>query len=107
MKTVWRVFSYLKRYPWIAAGTLTCAILGRCLSITAHCLTPKRTCRSSSKRDHSDGIVVLQVLKKATKKIAKSTERLDATLIVRGGFVVLWEFGQWMRQNIGEKQNTT
>ncbi|HJW38353.1 MAG TPA: ABC transporter ATP-binding protein [Candidatus Udaeobacter sp.] len=27
MKTVWRVFSYLKRYPWIAAGTLSCAIL--------------------------------------------------------------------------------
>jgi ABC-type multidrug transport system fused ATPase/permease subunit len=27
MKTVWRVFTYLKRYPWIAAGTLSCAIL--------------------------------------------------------------------------------
>src|SRR5882672_10900390 len=27
MKTVWRVFAYLKRYPWIAAGTLSCAIL--------------------------------------------------------------------------------
>ena len=28
MRTVWRVFAYLKRYPWMAAGTLTCAILG-------------------------------------------------------------------------------
>jgi ABC-type multidrug transport system fused ATPase/permease subunit len=28
MNTVWRVFAYLKRYPWMAAGTLTCAILG-------------------------------------------------------------------------------
>src|SRR5437764_13165834 len=27
MKTVWRVFAYLKRYPWLAAGTLTCAIV--------------------------------------------------------------------------------
>ncbi|HXQ03040.1 MAG TPA: ABC transporter ATP-binding protein [Candidatus Udaeobacter sp.] len=27
MKTVWRVFAYLKRYPWIAAWTLTCAVL--------------------------------------------------------------------------------
>ena len=27
MKTVWRVFVYLKRYPWMAAATLTCAIL--------------------------------------------------------------------------------
>ncbi|MGI9115942.1 MAG: ABC transporter ATP-binding protein [Chthoniobacterales bacterium] len=28
MKTVWRVFVYLKRYPLLAAGTLACAILG-------------------------------------------------------------------------------
>jgi ATP-binding cassette subfamily B protein len=28
MKTVWRVFAYLKRYPRLAAGTLTCAVLG-------------------------------------------------------------------------------
>jgi ABC-type multidrug transport system fused ATPase/permease subunit len=27
MKTIWRVFAYLKRYPWMAAGTLTCAVL--------------------------------------------------------------------------------
>ncbi len=27
MKTVWRVFAYLKRYPWMAAGMLSCAIL--------------------------------------------------------------------------------
>ena len=33
MKTVWRVFAYLKRYPWLAAGTLTCAILGTLLVI--------------------------------------------------------------------------
>src|SRR6266404_9452812 len=28
MKTVWRVFVYLKRYPWLALATLTCAIVG-------------------------------------------------------------------------------
>src|SRR5690349_23918480 len=33
MKTVWRVFVYLKRYPWMAAGTLTCAILGTLMVI--------------------------------------------------------------------------
>jgi len=33
MKTVWRVFSYLKRYPWIAAGTLTCAIMSTLMVI--------------------------------------------------------------------------
>src|SRR2546430_12359173 len=33
MKTVWRVFRYLKRYPWIASGTLTCAILSTLMVI--------------------------------------------------------------------------
>src|SRR5213083_503212 len=33
MKTVWRVFRYLKLYPWIAAGTLTCAILSTLMVI--------------------------------------------------------------------------
>ena len=33
MKTVWRVLRYLKRYPWIAAGTLTCAILSTLMVI--------------------------------------------------------------------------
>src|SRR3984893_152952 len=27
MRTVWRVFAYLKRYPWMATGTLACAVL--------------------------------------------------------------------------------
>jgi ABC-type multidrug transport system fused ATPase/permease subunit len=33
MKTVWRVFAYLKRYPGLAAGTLACAILGTSMVI--------------------------------------------------------------------------
>jgi ATP-binding cassette subfamily B protein len=33
MKTVWRVFAYLKRYPWMAVGTLTCAILSTVMVI--------------------------------------------------------------------------
>jgi ATP-binding cassette, subfamily B, bacterial len=33
MKTVWRVFVYLKRYPWMAAGTLMCAILSTMMVI--------------------------------------------------------------------------
>jgi ATP-binding cassette, subfamily B, bacterial len=28
MNTVPRVFAYLRRYPWLALGTLGCAILG-------------------------------------------------------------------------------
>ncbi len=33
MTTVWRVFAYLKRYPWLAAGTLACAIFGTLMVI--------------------------------------------------------------------------
>ena len=33
MKTVWRVFAYLKRYPFLAAGTLACAIVGTLMVI--------------------------------------------------------------------------
>src|SRR4051795_10980393 len=33
MKTVWRVFAYLKRYPGLGAGTLACAIFGTLMVI--------------------------------------------------------------------------
>jgi ATP-binding cassette subfamily B protein len=33
MKTIWRVFAYLKRYPWMAAGTLACAIMSTVMVI--------------------------------------------------------------------------
>jgi len=33
MKTIWRVFAYLKRYPWMAAGTLSCAVLSTLMVI--------------------------------------------------------------------------
>src|SRR5437762_11932586 len=33
MKTVWRVFGYLKRYPALALGTLGCAVIGTLMVI--------------------------------------------------------------------------
>ena len=39
MKTVWRVFTYLKRYPLLAAGTLTCAVLGTFMVIVFPAVT--------------------------------------------------------------------
>src|SRR5207302_1505637 len=39
MKTVWRVFAYLKRYPWLAAGTLSCAIVGTLMVIVFPAVT--------------------------------------------------------------------
>src|ERR1700682_2934825 len=39
MKTVWRVFAYLKRYPWLATGTLLCAVLGTLMVIVFPAVT--------------------------------------------------------------------
>ena len=39
MRTVWRVFAYLKRYPWLAAGTLACAIFGTLMVIVFPAVT--------------------------------------------------------------------
>jgi ATP-binding cassette, subfamily B, bacterial len=39
MSTIWRVFAYLKRYPWLAAGTLGCAIAGTLLVIVFPAVT--------------------------------------------------------------------
>src|ERR1044072_6616184 len=33
MRTGWRVFAYLKRYPWMGTATLACAILGTLMGI--------------------------------------------------------------------------
>ena len=41
MRTVWRVFAYLKRYPWLAAGTLGCAILGTLMVIVFPAVTKR------------------------------------------------------------------
>ncbi len=41
MKTVWRVFTYLKRYPWLAAGTLACAIAGTLMVIVFPAVTKR------------------------------------------------------------------
>ncbi len=39
MRTVWRVFAYLKRYPWMAAGTLACAVLSTLMIIVFPAVT--------------------------------------------------------------------
>ena len=41
MKTVWRVFAYLKRYPWMATGTLACAIVGTLMVIVFPAVTKR------------------------------------------------------------------
>jgi ATP-binding cassette, subfamily B, bacterial len=39
MKTIWRVFAYLKRYPGLAAGTLACAIASTLMVIVFPAVT--------------------------------------------------------------------
>ena len=39
MGTVWRVFAYLKRYPLLALGTLSCAILGTLMVVVFPAVT--------------------------------------------------------------------
>ena len=41
MKTVWRVFAYLRRYPALAAATLACAILGTLMVIVFPAVTKR------------------------------------------------------------------
>src|SRR5438105_6964504 len=39
MRTVWRVFAYLRRYPWMALGTLGCAVLSTLMVIVFPAVT--------------------------------------------------------------------
>ena len=41
MGTVWRVFAYLKRYPWMATGTLSCAILSTLMVVVFPAVTKR------------------------------------------------------------------
>jgi ABC-type multidrug transport system fused ATPase/permease subunit len=41
MNTVPRVFAYLRRYPWLAAGTLSCAIVGTAMVLVFPAVTKR------------------------------------------------------------------
>jgi ABC-type bacteriocin/lantibiotic exporter with double-glycine peptidase domain len=41
MNTVPRVFAYLRRYPWLAAGTLACAIVGTLMIVIFPAVTKR------------------------------------------------------------------
>ena len=41
MNTVPRVFAYLRRYPWLAVGTLSCAILGTLMVVVFPAVTKR------------------------------------------------------------------
>jgi ATP-binding cassette subfamily B protein len=41
MRIVWRVFAYLKRYPWMALGTLSCAVVGTAMVLVFPAVTKR------------------------------------------------------------------
>ena len=61
MKTVWRVFAYLKRNPWLAAGTLGCAIIGTLMVIVFPAVT-KRIIDDVVRLHHPEKLVPLVLL---------------------------------------------
>jgi ABC-type multidrug transport system fused ATPase/permease subunit len=61
MKTVWRVFGYLKRYPWLATGTLACAIVGTLMVIVFPAVT-KRVIDDVLRAHHPEKLLPLILL---------------------------------------------
>src|SRR2546423_7017014 len=58
MGTVWRVFAYLKRYPWLAVGTLACAIASTLMVIAFPAVT-KRVVDEVIYQHHADRLMPL------------------------------------------------
>src|SRR6202030_3698469 len=61
MKTVWRVFAYVKRYPCLAAGTLGCAIIGTLMVIVFPAVT-KRIIDDVVRLHHPEKLLPLVLL---------------------------------------------
>ena len=76
MKTVWRVFVYLKRYPMLAIATLGCAIVGTLMMIVPPAATK---------------YIVDDVINagSATRGAVADLELCGAHLVAVGAFLVL------------------
>ena len=61
MKTIWRVFAYLKRYPLLATGMLSCAIVGT-LMVLVFPLVTKEVLDVVIRQNHPEKLISLTVL---------------------------------------------
>src|SRR6266404_2420604 len=61
MKTVWRVFAYLKRYPLLATGMLSCAIVGT-LTVIVFPLVTKQVLDVVIRQHHPEKLLPLVYL---------------------------------------------
>jgi len=60
MKTIWRVFVYLKRYPWLALATLACAIIGTLMVLVFPAVT-KRIIDEVVRGNHPERLMPLVI----------------------------------------------
>jgi ATP-binding cassette subfamily B protein len=79
MKTVWRVFAYLKRYPWLATGTLACAITGTLMVIVFPTVT-KRIIDDVLRAHHPEKLLPLILLAAAAFLIQHAFDALRLIL---------------------------
>jgi ABC-type multidrug transport system fused ATPase/permease subunit len=61
MKTVWRVFRYLKRYPFLASGMLACAVVGT-LMVVVFPLVTKQVLDVVIRQHHPEKLLSLTLL---------------------------------------------
>ncbi len=79
MRTVWRVFAYLKRYPWLAMGTLACAITGTLMVIVFPAVT-KRIIDDVLRGHHPEKLLPLILLAAAAFLIQHAFDALRLIL---------------------------
>src|SRR5438045_7847568 len=79
MKTVWRVFVYLKRYPMLAIATLACAIVGTLMVIVPPAAT-KYILNNVINGHHPERLVPLVILVALAMLLQKSLDYLQLLL---------------------------
>lgn len=79
MKTVWRVFVYLKRYPFLAIATLVCAIAGTLMMVVPPAAT-KYILNDVIDGHHSDRLVPLLVLVASAMLVQRGLDYLRLLL---------------------------
>jgi len=79
VKTVWRVFAYLKRYPQLATGMLSCAIVGT-LMVLVFPLVTREVLDVVIRQNHPEKLIPLTVLAVAAALLQNGLNSLRLVL---------------------------
>src|SRR5258708_6414430 len=79
IKTVWRVFAYLKRYPLLATGMLSCAIVGTLLVLVFPLVT-REVLDVVIRQNHPEKLIPLTVLAVAAALLQNGLNSLRLVL---------------------------